>query len=168
MNIFDFIERFPGEQESILYFIETRQKVGVLCQKCGCMKHIWLADIDRFECEKCGNQIGIKSGTLMENSKLPIKHWFVAIQLLTSSDNNFSIAEIQEKISGAEPKEVRESLETLKDQLYKLKNGPSFDQLLLACVVRQEHSPVTTRSLRTSNNIMPTSINQHITELETK
>ncbi|MFA5328892.1 MAG: hypothetical protein WC384_13955 [Prolixibacteraceae bacterium] len=141
MDIFEFIERFPGEKECVSYFIETRQKVGIFCQKCNNDEHIWLADIDRFECTKCGNRIGIKSGTLMENSQLPIKYWFIAIQLLTSASDNFSIAEIQEKISCAEQNEILEMLEILKAHLDKLKNGQSFDQLLLACVVNQGQIP---------------------------
>lgn len=141
MDIFEFIERFPGEKECVSYFIETRQKAGVLCQKCANTEHSWLGDINRFECEECRNQIGIKSGTLMENSKLPIKHWFIAIQLLISSCGNFSIAELQEKISGAEQEEVLEMLEILKAHLDKLNNGQSFDQLLLACVANQGQIP---------------------------
>ena len=77
----------------------------------------------------------------MENSKLPIKHWFVAIQLLTSTNDNFSIAELQEKISGAEQTEVLKILKILKAHLEKLSNGQSFDQLLLACVLNQDQIP---------------------------
>ena len=77
----------------------------------------------------------------MENSKLPIKHWFVAIQLLISSDDNFSIAEIQDKISGAEPEQVSQMLFNLNSCLDKLENGKSFDQLLLACIVNHNHPP---------------------------
>jgi len=141
MNLFEFLERFPGENDCLHYFIETRQKAGILCRKCGSNKHVWSTEIDRFECKKCGNRIGVKSGTLMENSKLPIKHWFVAIQLLTSTNDNFSIAELQEKISGAEQTEVLKILKILKAHLEKLSNGQSFDQLLLACVLNQDQIP---------------------------
>lgn len=138
MNIFDFIERFPNEEECLTYFIETRQKTGTQCQKCGCMKNSWLAGIDRFVCKKCGNQFGIKSGTLMENSKLPIKHWFIAIQLLTSSDDNFSIAEIQEKLGDTKKEQISEMLESLNSCDDQRKKELTFDQLLLACV-KNEH-----------------------------
>lgn len=168
MDIFDFIERFPNEQECLTYFIETRQKTGIQCQKCGCMKNSWLAGIDRFVCKKCGNQFGIKSGTLMENSKLPIKHWFIAIQLLTSSNDNFSITEIQEKISGAEQNEVLEMVKVLKAHLDKLKNGQSFDQLLQACLVNQGQIP----GIKTDkqNNLISKepSINQYTTYQQIK
>jgi len=141
MNLFEFLERFPGENDCLNYFIETRQKAGVSCRKCGSNKHVWSAEFDRFECVKCGNRIGVKSGTLMENSKLPVKYWFIAIQLLTSSSDNFSIAELQEKISGAEQNEVLKILEILKAHLDKLENDHSFEQLLLACIVDHNHPP---------------------------
>lgn len=142
MNIFEFLERFPGENECLSYFIETRQKAGILCRKCGSNKHVWSAEIDRFECEKCGNQIGIKSGTLMENSKLPVKHWFIAIQLLTTTQN-FTFTEIQERISDADQVQVHEMLERLEFCLSKLNKDKSFDHLLLACIENYDHPPAT-------------------------
>ena len=38
----------------------------------------------------------------MEGFKLPIMYWIIAIQPLTTTSDNFSIEEIQEKINGAE------------------------------------------------------------------
>lgn len=77
----------------------------------------------------------------MENSKLSIKYWFVAIQLLTSETEKYTISEIQEKLSGAEPEQVRQMLTMLNSSLENPKNGESLDQLLLACIANHNHPP---------------------------
>lgn len=148
MNLFEFPERFPGENDCLNYFIETRQKAGILCQKCGSNKHVWSTGIDRFECKKCGSQIGIKSDTLMENSKLSIKYWFIANHLLTSATEKYSISDIQEKLSGTEPEQVREMLEKLNECLNKLEGSNSFDQLLSTCVANHNHPPAIDKANR--------------------
>lgn len=38
------------------------------------------------------------AGTIMEKSHLPIVYWFIAIHLVTSTRNKFSILELQKKL----------------------------------------------------------------------
>jgi transposase-like protein len=141
MDLFDFIDRFRGENDCLTYFSDIRKKAGVVCPKCGCNKHLWLAGINRFECQECKNQVSVKSGTVMENSKLPIKYWFMAIHLLTSDTGNLTMAEIQERLSATDQKEVHEMLKRLNECLTDPENGKSFDQLLLACIAHHNHPP---------------------------
>jgi hypothetical protein len=75
--------------------------------------------------------MNIKAGTVMENSKLPIKHWFVAIALLTSSPERYSINEILEKIGDADSSQISLMFVSLKR---KTPTNLSFDQLLYDCV----------------------------------
>lgn len=134
MNIFEFLERFPGEDDCLNYFIETRRKSEILCRKCGCTKHVWMVDIDRFECEKCGNQIGIKTGTAMENSKLPIKYWFMAIHLFSSTYELISEIDIHQKFMDANQLDVLKMTDILKICFSHMKTEPSFDGLLTECI----------------------------------
>lgn len=135
MDLFDFIDRFPNEEFCLKYFVAARQSVGITCFKCGNDKHEWVKAIDKFECEKCGNLISVKSGTAMENSKLPIKFWFIAIQLLTSITEKSSNSEIEKKIGNdVNSDQVLKMLETLNSLTAYTENSFSFDQLLWACV----------------------------------
>lgn len=139
MDLFEFLETFPGEYECLEYFIAARLKAGITCRECCCTTHHWVPGPDQFECNSCQNRINIKSGTVMEKSKLPIKYWFVAIELLTSSTEKIAITEIQEKLSGAELSQISEMLESLNTCLGNSKNRKSFDQLLVACVANQNN-----------------------------
>jgi hypothetical protein len=141
VDLFDFIEQFPEEKDCLEYFISIRRKAGIQCQRCGHHDHIWISSLNQFECAKCKNHISIKGGSVMENSKLPIKYWFMAIQLITSDTEKNTISEIQEKLNGAEPEQVSQMLAKLNSCLDNPENGQSFDQLLLACVANHHHPP---------------------------
>lgn len=141
MDLLEFLDKFPGENECLDYFIATRLKAGITCPECGGTSHKWVPGPTQFECNQCGNRINIKIGTVMEKSKLSIKHWFVAIQLLTSSIDSISIEEILKKNSGADQNEVFEMLQIIRYYLNKLNYAKTFDQLLLACVDNQPQIP---------------------------
>lgn len=134
MDLLEFLEKFPGENECLEYFIATQLKAGITCLECGCTSHKWVPGPEQFECNQCGNRINIKSGTMMEKSKLPIKHWFVAIALLTTY-SEASIEEILIKLGPAEFNQVKDMIKVLKLCREKVGDESTFDRLLLACVL---------------------------------
>jgi hypothetical protein len=133
MNLLDFIRRFPGENECLQYFATIRENVETVCQKCGNNKHISIERRDQLQCKQCGNRINIKSGTIMENTKLPIKYWFITMFMLTSSDQVFSVSELQQKLGCREREQVEEMLNNLKAIMNKIEGKYTFDSLLYAC-----------------------------------
>ncbi|KAA6332971.1 hypothetical protein EZS27_018567, partial [termite gut metagenome] len=50
MNILKFNEHLPDEVSCILQFKEQKDRMGVICPKCGCKGHYWLQDKLRYEC----------------------------------------------------------------------------------------------------------------------
>lgn len=146
MNLFDFIKRFPTENDCLSYFIATRQRAGTKCTNCGNNNLCWSAETDQFECQKCQNRLGIKSGTAMENSKLPIKHWFMTIFLLTSNYKIQTVNEIQEKLGGGEFEQIKAMLKSLMICLDQVENKNSFEELLFASVKNQKHHPIISRN----------------------
>ena len=137
MNLLNFIERFPKENDCLEYFIDIREKHGIICKKCGHNKHKWLSGKNWFECEQCENSIDIKSGTIMENSKLPIKYWFITMYLLTSSNKTFSASELQKQLGYPEYEPVCEMLHNLHLVMDNGDNEYRFERLLLACTKDQ-------------------------------
>ena len=137
MNLLNFIERFQDENDCLEYFKAMREKSGVICKKCGHNKHNWLSGKNWFECKQCGNQISIKSGTLMENSKLPIKYWFITMHILTSSKKTFSASELQKQLGYPEYKPVCEMLYKLCLVLDNRVDEYKFDRILFACAKNQ-------------------------------
>ena len=98
MNLLDFIQTFPDEDSCKVKFKEIREKEGVVCRKCGCKEHYWLSTIEYFKCKKCGARTPLKSGTVLENTKLPVRYWFIAMHLITSTKKTFSALELQRQL----------------------------------------------------------------------
>jgi len=98
MNMLEFIKTYPDESSCKEKFIEYRREVGIVCIKCGGKEHYWKKDKEQFECKRCKTRTTIKSGTVMHKSKLPFRHWFIAMHLLTSTKKTFSAKEIQRQL----------------------------------------------------------------------
>tara|TARA_R110002096_G_C14611280_1_gene723425 strand:+ start:927 stop:1862 length:936 start_codon:yes stop_codon:yes gene_type:complete len=98
MNLIEFIEQYPDESSCKSKFKEYREEVGVTCAKCKGTDHYWKQDKEQYECKKCKTRTTLRSGTVMHKSKLPYRHWFIAMHLLTSTKKSFSAKEIQRQL----------------------------------------------------------------------
>jgi len=98
MNLIKFIENFPDETACIKKFKEIRDHEGVTCRKCGSKNHYWQQSIMQFQCKQCGTRTTLRSGTILQASKLPYRYWFITIHLMTSTKKSFSALELQRQI----------------------------------------------------------------------
>lgn len=98
MAILDFYKEYPDEQSCRLKFKAVRDKQGVTCKKCGCTEHYWKGDKWSYECKKCRFRTSLRSGTVMQSSKLPFQYWFIAMHLLTATKKSFSAKEVQRQL----------------------------------------------------------------------
>lgn len=98
MNIFEFSKEFPDESSCKLRFKLEREKEGVVCKKCCKTDHYWLKSKQMYQCKHCRFRMSLRSGTVMENSKLPFSVWFAAIMLMSSTKKAFSALEVQRQL----------------------------------------------------------------------
>ena len=98
MVILDFYKEYPDEHSCRLKFKAVRGKEGVTCKKCGCTEHYWKGDKWSYECKKCRFRTSLRSGTVMQSSKLPFQYWFIAMHLLTALKKSFSAKEVQRQL----------------------------------------------------------------------
>ena len=99
MNIFNFVKTFKTEKACINYIKDLRLENGITCKKCNKKeKHYWLKSVNKFQCSVCRSRTNIKSGTIMEKSKLSIQMWLTAIHLITTTKKSFSALELQRQL----------------------------------------------------------------------
>jgi hypothetical protein len=100
MRLIDFKDVYPDETACKMAFKECRDKLGVICKRCKGTNHRWLDKKEMYQCENknCNFRTSLKSGTVMENSKMSFFNWFLVEHLLTSTKNNFSALEIQKQV----------------------------------------------------------------------
>jgi len=99
MKLIEFSKHYPDEASCKAEFQLYRENQGIVCKKCTAKDmYWWLASKEQYECKKCGFRMSLKSGTVMENSKLPYQFWFIAFHLMTSTKKTISALELQRQL----------------------------------------------------------------------
>lgn len=91
----EFYTHFSTEDQCLTHFKFVRERAGITCRGCGGQDHYWLKSKKQFQCKKCRFRTGIKSGTLFENSNLPISKWYEAFHLMTMSKKPVSAKTVE-------------------------------------------------------------------------
>lgn len=98
MNLFTFSAHFGDENACRQHFKEERDKIGVVCQRCGCKNHYWIKSRWSYECKSCGSRTSLRSGTIMQGSNLSFLIWYRAMFLMSATKKGFSAKEMQRQL----------------------------------------------------------------------
>lgn len=135
MKIIDYFSNYPDESSCKLEFKQYRESVGIVCKKCSTKDNYWwLGCKEQYECKKCGFRMSLKSGTVMENSKLPFQYWFIAMHLLTSTKKTISAFELQRQLGHKYYEPIWAMMHKIRlvmgkrDDLYTLWGGIEADE----------------------------------------
>jgi transposase-like protein len=99
MRIREFFNSFSNVKSCREHFLQNRIKEGVICKKCGSGEHYWLRNKEQFECKKCKFRTTLRSGTIMQASKLPFSYWYIAMYLMSHSKKSLSALQMQRELS---------------------------------------------------------------------
>ena len=83
-SLFDLMDAFPDEQTCLDHLRSIRWKDGEFCPHCGATRIMHFADKKNFKCSDCRQRFSIKVGTIFQDTKLPLRKWFMAIWLITN------------------------------------------------------------------------------------
>jgi hypothetical protein len=98
MDIFSFTAHFGSEADCRLHFKDQRDKLGVVCNRCGDREHFWIKRIWSYECKKCHFRTSLRSGTIMQSSNLSFLLWYKTMFLMSCTKKGFSAKEIQKQL----------------------------------------------------------------------
>ena len=134
LSLPEFFERFGTEEQCICYFEKQKWPNGFICPVCGEVEYLYLKNSQRYECRRCGHQTTIKAGTVMENSKLPLRTWLLMMYLIACSVNGISALELsrQAKIGYTAAKLNSRKLKyamSERNGLYKLEGIVEIDEI---------------------------------------
>ena len=139
MHLLNFTQQYPDEQACIERFKAQRDQNGTVCPKCGSRKHFWLKNKLSYECKHCHCRQSLRSGTVMEHSKLPFRYRFVAMHLLTCTKKSFSASELQRQLG-------HKRFQPVWEMLHKLRNvmGKRDGEYLLCGQIELDNAFITT------------------------
>ena len=93
----DFTCEFPDDDACMTFVMESRWPDGrSLCAKCGTeRKHYRVTGRTAYACDHCGNHIYPLAGTIFEKSTTPLRTWFYAMYLMSSTRSGISAKHLQ-------------------------------------------------------------------------
>jgi transposase-like protein len=97
-NFKEYYNIFNNEDICIRILKEIREQHGIICKKCGNKNHYWKNDKKKYECKECNYRTSLKTGTVMENSNLPLQYWMSAIAYLSATEGNISALKLQKEL----------------------------------------------------------------------
>ena len=134
MRIIEFIERFPTEESCKLDFKMKREQEGVYCKRCHSSKHYWLKAKWQWQCSKCNFRTTLRSGTIMENSNLSFRTWYLAMAFMSFSKKGISAKEMQRQLNHKRYNTIWSLMHRIRnamgnrDNLYVLEGMIEYDE----------------------------------------
>lgn len=128
------MEEFPTESSCKAHFKAQREKEGVKCKQCGSHNHYWLKAKDQWQCADCEFRTTLKSGSIMEGSKVDFHTWYKAMAFMTYSKKTISAAELQRQLNHPKYDTVWRLMHKIRsamgkrDALYQLQGAIEFDE----------------------------------------
>jgi len=97
-SLIQMMNALPDEQAAIDHFTAIRWKQGAFCPHCGSVKVYHFSDKRRHKCGDCRKRFSIKVGTILEDSKIGLREWMLAIWLITSHKKGIASTQLAKDI----------------------------------------------------------------------
>ena len=98
INLITLIERFRDEDTCREYLEKLRWSEEVACPRCGDTSVSEISTRDQFDCNGCRYRFSVTSGTIFDNTNLPLWKWFVTVYLICESKKSISANQIKRTI----------------------------------------------------------------------
>lgn len=94
-SLIDIVHRFHSEEVCREYLEKLRWPDGVGCTRCGSCSVSEISTRDQFDCNDCRYRFSVTSGTIFDNTKLPLWKWFAGIYLMIEGKKGISANQLK-------------------------------------------------------------------------
>jgi len=97
LSMTEFMESYGTEAKCYRALYRSRWPKGFRCPKCSQRRRLSFFREGKiyYQCRACQHQTTLTSGTLFQATRLPLRTWFLAIHLLTSTKTNMAALELK-------------------------------------------------------------------------
>ncbi len=134
MHILDQLSLFNCEQTCKEDFRRKREQEGIRCKKCNSNDHYWLSSKWQWQCKVCRFRTTLKSGTIMEQSKMTFRKWYQVMILMSATKKGISAKEMQRQFDVARYEstwnlmhKIRQAMGN-RENMYKLEDQIELDE----------------------------------------
>ncbi|MBL8510524.1 MAG: IS1595 family transposase [Betaproteobacteria bacterium] len=87
ISLYEFFQRFPTEEKARLYFENKRWGDSKCCPHCGAFEVVECKDHKPmpYRCRACRKHFSVRTATVLEESRLPLQKWLMAIYMMTTA-----------------------------------------------------------------------------------
>ena len=94
-NLMTLIDQTPCDDSCRELLEDLRWPTSVACPRCGNTDLCEIPDRHQWQCLGCDYQFSVTAGTIMHDSHLPLRKWFVASYLLLESRKGMSANQLK-------------------------------------------------------------------------
>lgn len=95
MALLEMLQKYSTDDKCREILTKLRWPEGVTCPRCKERKVCYLESRKQFECGSCGYQFSVTTGTIFNDSHLPLEKWFAATYLLCEAKKGMSACQVQ-------------------------------------------------------------------------
>ena len=96
MALLEMLQKYSTDEKCREILTKLRWPEGVRCPRCKDHERIcYLEDRKQFECGSCSYQFSVTTGTVFNDTHLPLEKWFAATFLLCEAKKGMSACQIQ-------------------------------------------------------------------------
>ena len=116
------------------HFKTQREREGIICKKCESKEHYWLNGKKQWQCKQCKFRTTLRSGTVMEHSKLDLHIWYSAMALICFTKKGISCNELKRQLNLPRYESVLRMYHVIRtgmgkrDDMYRLKGMLELDE----------------------------------------
>ena len=100
-NLLTLIDDYSSDARCRELLERLRWPNGVACLRCGALSISEVRNRDQFDCDACRYQFSVTAGTIMHDSHLPLRKWFLAIYLMCESKKGISALQLKRTLGVA-------------------------------------------------------------------
>lgn len=99
MDMLSLMERFHSEEACRKALEGLRWPDGAVCPRCEGKRHAYDSERGVFDCYGCGYQFSVTSSTMLHDTHLPLRKWFLATLLMVEAKKGVSAMQLKRTLN---------------------------------------------------------------------
>ncbi len=95
MDLMQLMDTYGSEKACREALAGLRWPDGVTCPRCASDRHSYDSERYVWDCYSCGYQFSVMSGTVLHDTKLPLRKWFMATLLMVEAKKGISAMQLK-------------------------------------------------------------------------
>jgi transposase-like protein len=97
-SLLELFKDYGTEEQCTNALFNWKWPQGFNCPECGATSYCTLNSRKVYQCNNCHHQTSLTSGTIFSSTKLPLTHWFLAMNLIIQAKKGISAVSLGQEL----------------------------------------------------------------------